>query len=237
MGSHQTSVMWSALFLSFVLAFSVDAGDLPPPATSYGPPPPSYGPPPPASYGQSKKADPDPELYHQFLQFQKLKQQYHLFQYMTKNIDNDGDNKDSSSPFGGLFGLGGMGLGMMGLGGMGLPLTSYGPPLPSYQPPPPLASYGPPPASYGQGLPATAKPADPDPKLYHQFLQFQKLKQQYQLFQHLKNQENDGDNEDSLSPFGGLFAIGGMGLLGGMGGYPYGGLGMQPPMYGPPAYG
>merc|ERR1719228_2667004 len=154
--------MWSALILSFVLAFSVDAGDLPPPATSYGPPPPSYGPPPPASYGQSLPADPDPELYHQFVQFQKLKQQYQLFQYMTKNMDNDGDNEDSSSPFGGLFGLGGMGLGMMGLGGMGLPPTTYyGPPLPSYGPPPPPASYGPPPASYGQGLPATAKPADP----------------------------------------------------------------------------
>merc|ERR1719228_1546136 len=150
--------MWSSLFLSFVLAFSVDAGDLPPPA----PPATSYGPPPPASYGQSLPADPDPELYHQFVQFQKLKQQYQLFQYMTKNMDNDGDNEDSSSPFGGLFGLGGMGLGMMGLGGMGLPPTTYyGPPLPSYGPPPPPASYGPPPASYGQGLPATAKPADP----------------------------------------------------------------------------
>merc|ERR1719228_247985 len=155
--------MWSSLFLSFVLAFSVDAGDLPPPA----PPATSYGPPSPASYGQSLPADPDPELYHQFVQFQKLKQQYQLFQYMTKNMDNDGDNEDSSSPFGGLFGLGGMGLGMIGLGGMGLPLsTSYGPPLPSYgpplpsygpppppasytPPPPPPAAYGPPPASYG----------------------------------------------------------------------------------------
>merc|ERR1719431_2458363 len=122
--------MWSVLFLfSSVVAFGVDAGGLqpptyqpppppvfqapPPPATSYGPPsPPSYGPPPPAygpplpAYGHGlpapygRPAAPNPKMM-QYLQYLMLEQ-------MMKNKGDD-DDKDSSFPFGGLMGLGGMG--------------------------------------------------------------------------------------------------------------------------------
>merc|ERR1719470_678100 len=122
--------MWSALILfSSVVAFGVDAGGLqppptyqappppiyqapPPPATSYGPPsPPSYGPPPP-SYGHGlsapygRPAAPNPQMM-QYLQYLMLEQ-------MMKKNKGDDDDEDSSFPFGGLMGLGGMGLGGMG---------------------------------------------------------------------------------------------------------------------------